>query len=138
MFDRQPVLRPSYPEAGLLQSHVAHAARHELEPQVIPIEFTQRVMEARLTIEAVEIGANELAVLYANAGVIDEVGHAARRINLVIRAVRGTRFRLDISMRSSRFFSRTRMRASRAYGKVYVTYSFIEVSRARVMVKLAR
>jgi hypothetical protein len=56
---------------------VAHAARHELEPKVIPIRFTQRVMEARLTIEAVEIGANELAVLHANAGVIDEVWHAA-------------------------------------------------------------
>ena len=32
----------------------------------------------------------------------------------------------------------TRMRASRAYGEVYVTYSFIEASRARVMVKVAR
>jgi hypothetical protein len=43
-----------------------------------------------------------------------------------------------ISTRSSTAFSMTTMRASRAYGEVYVTYSFIEVSRVRVRVKVAR
>jgi len=32
----------------------------------------------------------------------------------------------------------TRIRASRAYGEVYVTYRFIEASHAPVMVEVAR
>ncbi|MGB8106756.1 MAG: hypothetical protein WCF47_21030, partial [Pseudolabrys sp.] len=38
---------------------IAHATRHELKPKVSPIGFTQRVVEARLTIDVVEIGADE-------------------------------------------------------------------------------
>ena len=74
---------------------VAHAARHELEPQVSPIGLTQRVVEVRLTVEVVEVGANELAVLHANAGIIDEIGHATRGVDLIVRTARSTRFRLD-------------------------------------------
>ena len=48
----------------------------ELDQLFVSVARATRVMEARLTIEAVEIGANELAVLHANAGVIDEVRHA--------------------------------------------------------------
>jgi hypothetical protein len=62
----------------------------------------------------------------------------ARGLELVIRAVRGACFASIISTRSSTAFSMTTMRASRAYGEVYVTYSFIEVSRVRVRVKVAR
>jgi hypothetical protein len=52
---------------------VAHAARHELKPKVSPIGFTQRVVEARLAIEVVEIGTDELAVFHANASIVDEI-----------------------------------------------------------------
>jgi hypothetical protein len=52
-------------------------------------------VEARLTIEAVEIGADELAVLHANAGIIDEIGHATRGIDLIVRTARSARFRLE-------------------------------------------
>ena len=107
---------------------IAHAARHELKPEVSPIGFMQRVVEARLAIEAVEIGADELAVLHANAGIIDEIGHAARGVDLIVRAAGVRVFASMISTRSSSPFSMTTMRASRAYGEVYVTYSFIEAS----------
>jgi hypothetical protein len=52
-------------------------------------------VKARLTIEAVEIGANELAVLHANAGIIDEIGHATRGVDLIVRTARSTCFRLE-------------------------------------------
>ena len=65
------------------------------DPLFVTVARATRVMEARLTIEAVEIGADELAVLHANAGVIDEIGNAARGVDLVVRAVCGARFRLD-------------------------------------------
>ena len=119
-----------------MPSHMLRA--DELEPEVSPIGFTQRVVEARLAIEAVEIGADELAVLHANAGIIDEIGNAARGVDLIVGAVRSARFRLDDLDAVLQPFSMTRMRASRAYGEVYVTYSFIEASHARVMVKVAR
>jgi hypothetical protein len=44
-------------------------------------------MEARLTIEIVEIRADELAILHANPGVIDKVGDAAGRIDAIIGAI---------------------------------------------------
>ena len=34
-------------------------------------------------------------VLHANAGIINQKGHAARGIDLVVGTARGTRFRLD-------------------------------------------
>ena len=52
-------------------------------------------MEARLAIEAVEIGADELAVFHANAGLIDQIGHAAGGIDLIVGTVGGARFCLD-------------------------------------------
>jgi hypothetical protein len=41
------------------------------------MEVTQVMVEPRLVIEAVEIGTDELAVLHANAGGVDEIWHAA-------------------------------------------------------------
>jgi hypothetical protein len=52
-------------------------------------------VEPRLTVKAIEIGADELAVLHANAGIINQKGHAARGIDLIVGTARGTRFRLD-------------------------------------------
>ena len=74
---------------------VTHAARRGLEPAVGPIGFMEGVMEPRLAVETVEIGADELAVLHADAGIVDEVGHAARGIDLIVGAAGGARFRLD-------------------------------------------
>jgi hypothetical protein len=70
-----------------------------------PIGLTQGVMEPRLAIKLVQIGIDELAVLHANAGVVDEIWHV---------------FASSISTRSSSLFSTTTMRAG-AYGDVYVT-----------------
>ena len=92
----------------------------------------ERVVQARFTVEVVEVGTNELAVLHANAGIVDEIWHAARGVDLIVRTALGARFSSMISMRSSSAFSMTMMRASRAYGEVWVTYSFIEVSTAKV------
>ena len=52
-------------------------------------------MKARLAVEAVEIGADELAVLHADAGIVDEVGHAARGVDPVVGAAGGARLGLD-------------------------------------------
>jgi hypothetical protein len=74
---------------------VAHAARSKLEPKVGPIMVTQRLVKPWLVVEVVEIGTDKLAILHANASIIDEVGYAARGIDLVVRAVTGTRLCLD-------------------------------------------
>jgi hypothetical protein len=52
-------------------------------------------VEARLTVDAIEIGADELAVLHAETSIVDEIGHAARGVDLIVRTVQGARFRLD-------------------------------------------
>jgi hypothetical protein len=52
-------------------------------------------MEARLAVEAVEIGADELAVFHANAAIIDQIGHAAGGIDLIVGTAGGACFRLD-------------------------------------------
>ena len=52
-------------------------------------------MEPRLTVKAIEIGADELAVLHAIAGIINQKGHAAGGIDLIVGATRRTRFGLD-------------------------------------------
>ena len=83
-------------------------ARRVFETQVIPVGCTERVVEPRLIIKAIEIGADELAVLHANAGIVNQKGHAASGIDLIVRA-------------ASSSFSRTRMRANRAYGERSVT-----------------
>src|SRR5712691_5999519 len=67
---RALVLRPDHlatPDGDA----VAHAARRELEPKIRPIECVGRVVEARLAVEAVEIGADELAVFNANPDSIE-------------------------------------------------------------------
>ena len=51
-------------------------------------------MEARLAIEAIEIGADELAVFHPNASIIDQIGHAARGIDLIV-ATAGVRVFID-------------------------------------------
>src|SRR5206468_11603101 len=55
----------------------AHAARVSLESAVVPIGVTSWVVESGLAVKAVEIITDELAVFHANAGIVDEVGHAA-------------------------------------------------------------
>jgi hypothetical protein len=42
--------------------------RRELEPKIRPIGCGRSAVEARLAVEAVEIGGNELAVFHAAAG----------------------------------------------------------------------
>src|SRR5215813_10265835 len=71
---------------------VAHAARHKLEPKVSPIGCTWQLMKPRLAVETVEMGTDELAILHTNASIIDEIGYAARGVDLVVRAVTSTRF----------------------------------------------
>jgi hypothetical protein len=41
------------------------------------------------------IGTDKLAVLHTNTGIIDEIGYAARGVDLVVRAVTGTRLCLN-------------------------------------------
>src|SRR5262249_35435356 len=74
---------------------VAHAARRELEPKIRPIGCGRGVVEAWLAVEAVEIGADELAVFHADAGVVDQIRHAAGGVDLIVGTARGTCFRLD-------------------------------------------
>ena len=52
-------------------------------------------MKARLAVEGVEISADELAVFHADAGVIDQIGHAAGGVDLIVRTAGGTCFCLD-------------------------------------------
>src|SRR6266568_3595721 len=74
---------------------IAQAARSGLEPATGPIRIRCRAMQARLAVEAVKIGADELAVLHADAGIVDEVGHAAGGVDLVVGAIRYARLRSD-------------------------------------------
>src|SRR5262249_37298335 len=73
----------------------AHAARAGLEPAIGPIRFKQRVLEFGFAVEFVEIGADDLAILHADAGVVDEIRHAAGGVDLIVRAAPSTGFRLD-------------------------------------------
>jgi hypothetical protein len=52
-------------------------------------------VEPRLTVEAIEIGTDELTVLHAKAGLIDKIRYAARGVDLIIRADGCSRFCLD-------------------------------------------
>jgi len=56
---------------------VAHAARRKFQPKIRPIRCVRRIVKAWPTTEAVEIGADELAVFHADTGIIDQIGHAA-------------------------------------------------------------
>ena len=81
--------------------------------------------ERRLAVESIEVGADDRRFLHADAVVAHQVGNAARRIDLVVRAAR----RCASAQRRSRpgfpgLFSITTMRAMRAYGEPGVTYSF--------------
>src|SRR5712691_8026717 len=91
---RALVLRPDHlttPDGDA----VAHAARRELEPKIRPIGCARRVVEARLAVEAVEIGTDQLAVFHAHPGIVDQIGHAARGIDLIVGTARRACFRLD-------------------------------------------
>jgi hypothetical protein len=57
--------------------------------------FAQRVVEPRLTVETIKICTDELTVLHAKTGLVDEIRYAARGVDLIIRAAGGSRFRLD-------------------------------------------
>src|SRR4051794_40942 len=72
---------------------VARAARSGLEPGALPIAILR--MKARLAAEAVQVGADELAVLHADAGIVDEVRHAPRGVDPIVRAVGRARLGLD-------------------------------------------
>jgi hypothetical protein len=52
-------------------------------------------MKARLAVEAVQVGADELAVLRAHAGIVDEVRYAPRRVDPIVGAVGCARLGLD-------------------------------------------
>ncbi len=74
---------------------VAHTARRGLKPAVRPIGCMERVMELRLPVETVEVGADELAVLHTHAHVVDQVGHAPGGVDLIVGTTRSARFRLE-------------------------------------------
>lgn len=77
-------------------------------------------MELRLPVETVEVGADELAVLHTHAHVVDQVGHAPGGVDLIVGTTAVRVFASNISTWFAKPFSRTRMRANRAYGEVYV------------------
>jgi hypothetical protein len=52
-------------------------------------------MKAGLAVEVVQVGADELAVLHADAGVVDEIGHAPRGVDPVEGTVGRARLGLD-------------------------------------------
>jgi hypothetical protein len=64
---------------------VTRTARRELKPLVNPIRLTSEAVETMFTIQVIKIGADELAILHAKPRVIDQVRHASRWIDLIIR-----------------------------------------------------
>jgi hypothetical protein len=52
-------------------------------------------VKARPAVEAVEKGADELAVFHADTGIIDQIGHAAGGIDLIVGTAGRACFRLD-------------------------------------------
>src|SRR5262249_32091951 len=48
-------------------------------------------METGRAIDSIEVGADELAVLHADAVVIDQIGHPTRRVDLVVGTADGAR-----------------------------------------------
>src|SRR6516225_6922497 len=69
---------------------VAHAARRELKPKICPVGCVRCAVEARLAVEAIEVGTDELPI-----GIIDQIGNAAGGIDLIIGTAGGACFRLD-------------------------------------------
>src|SRR6266498_4068463 len=63
--------------------------------KIRPIACVGRVVEARLAVEVVEVSADELAVFHANAGIIDQIGHAAGGIDLIVGTAGSACFRFD-------------------------------------------
>src|SRR5262249_15464600 len=74
---------------------IAHAARGGLQPAIGPVGLTPGMMEQRLAIEAVEVSANQRTVLHAHAVIVDEIGHAAGGVDLVVGAAGRARLGLD-------------------------------------------
>src|SRR6516165_3636498 len=88
------VLRPGHFPTPYRDS-VAHAARGELEPKIRPLGGVRCHVEARLAVEAIEVGTDELAVFHADAGIVDQIGHAAGWIDPIVGTAGRTCFRLD-------------------------------------------
>jgi hypothetical protein len=59
-----------------------------------------------VTIPTVEIAADELAVFHADASIIDQIRHASRGIDLIVRTAGVRVFASMISTRSSSAISR--------------------------------
>src|SRR5262245_18150296 len=74
---------------------VAHAARREFQPKIRPVECSRHIVKARPSIEAVEIGADELAVFDADAAIVDQIGHATRGVDQIVGTATRACFRLD-------------------------------------------
>src|SRR5688572_29817989 len=69
---------------------VQHASRHGLETARLPPLVTRRQIENRFTVEVIEPGADDGGFLQPDAVVTNEIGHAARWIDAVVRTVRET------------------------------------------------
>src|ERR1700738_2139153 len=80
---RTLVLRPGHFPAPHGNA-VAHAARCELKPKIRLIGCMRCIVEARLAVEPVEIGTDELTVFHTDAGIIDQIGKAAWGIDLIV------------------------------------------------------
>src|SRR5258708_6640334 len=76
---------------------LAHAPRRELQPKIRPIGCKRRIVEARHAVEAVEKGADKLAVFHADTGIVAPVGHAAGGIELIVGTAKQGGFRLESS-----------------------------------------
>src|SRR5262249_25157167 len=91
---RTLVLRPghlAHPNADAL----AQAARASLAPPITPIALARRAVKFRRAVETVEVGTNELAVLHADAVCVEEIGHPAGWIYLIIGTALLARLRRD-------------------------------------------
>ena len=82
-----------------LQAHATPATRYSLiGATAILGELTSlgiRPRPSARTIERVEIGTDQLAVLQPEAGIVDQIGHAAGRIDGIVGTCDRARFRLD-------------------------------------------
>src|SRR6266542_5934009 len=64
---------------------VQYASRQSFETARLPSLLTGRQLEDRITVNMIEMGADDSRFFQPNAVVTDEIRHATRRINLVVR-----------------------------------------------------
>ena len=74
---RRPLVLGTAHLAHVDRDAVGKAARGRFDAPIRQVGCSLRIMKPRLAIEAVEIGADDLAVLHPDAIVVDEVGHTA-------------------------------------------------------------